>query len=135
MKCRPCPSSFQHHSLTFPAMSNVPDGPSPFRLPTVTGPLPLKLLTRRISAEFSIGVLNPAAARQWNAVGSFFPANAAYAAASYQLTPDTGKSAWPAGNAPNSQVAGPGRPVLSRNSAIAASHDSVRPSSANGIVQ
>ena len=34
---------------------------------------------------------------QWKIVGSCLPANAAYAAASYQLTPPTGRSSSPSG--------------------------------------
>src|SRR5918993_2547944 len=77
----------------------------------------------------------PAARYQWKAVRKLLPTKAAYAAASYQLTPLTGWSACPSGYVLSSHVAGPGWPVLSRNSAIASSHDRVRVPETNGSVQ
>ena len=54
--------------------------------PTGTAPWPEKLLTGTIERA----VADLAAWFQWATVGSDFPANLAYAAASYQLTPPTG---------------------------------------------
>src|SRR5688572_2652730 len=115
-------TALAHHSLTLPAMSNVPYGPIPRYSPARAGPLPLKLLHSRIAEWMPIA----AASRQWCTVGSDLPANCAYAAASYQLTPRTGQSSWPSGYVPSSQVEGPGRPVVSRSSATASSHATVR---------
>src|SRR5262249_8319884 len=68
-------------------------------------------------------------------VGRLFCANSAYAAASYQLTPPTGKSAFPSGKFPNCQVDGPGRPVASRKSATACFQGRIRPSLTKGSFQ
>src|SRR5258707_15594003 len=59
-------------------------------------------------------------------VGMSFFANCAYAAASYQLTPPTGRLAVPVANVPPSHVADPGRLVRSTKRATAASYVSAR---------
>src|ERR1019366_3600748 len=56
-------------------------------------------------------------------VGRLLPANSAKAAASYHLMPVTGKSSCPFGYLPWIQSFGPGRPVASRNIAMASSHE------------
>src|SRR5512140_1199737 len=128
---RPPPLSFEHHSLTFPAMSAVPKPLTAPPPPTGTVPAPEKLLpgTMRRLAPVC------AARFQWKTVGRLFPANAAYAVASYQLTPATGCFSIPFGEAPNSHVAGPGRPVVSRKLATAASHGSTSPFRTKGSFQ
>src|SRR5450830_434158 len=127
----PRPLSFQHHSLTLPAMSVVPKpltAPSP---PTGTVPAPEKLLFGMMSR-----LASACAARfQWKTVGRLLPENAAYAAASYQLTPATGCFSNPFGKLPSSQVDGPGRPVPSRKTAIASCHGTARPLLRNGSFQ
>src|ERR1035437_6770774 len=100
--------------------------------PASAGPLPPKLLRGRIS-EFAEG--NPAARRHSNDVGMLLPANSAYAAASYQLTPPTGIAAVPSGEVPNCQEAGPGLRVASRNSSIACCQESGFPSLTKGCFQ
>ena len=74
-------------------MSYVPYTPKPRPPVTGSGPFPPKLLCGTI--QELAGML--AARAQWWMVGSALPANFAYAAASYQLTPATGKSPWPGG--------------------------------------
>src|ERR1019366_5394972 len=103
-------ASFQHHSFTLPAMSVVPNPLKAVELPTGWVPSPWKLLPGATN-----GVVNADsdASVQWYAVGRLLPTNSAYAAASYQFTPATGYFSRPFGNAPISQVAGPGRPVTS----------------------
>src|SRR5262249_36632676 len=125
------PLGLRHHSLTFPAMSDVPKplaAPAP---PTATVPAPWKLLPGTIRAL----ALGCAAQFQRWTVGSVLPANLAYAAASYQLTPATGCFSIPLGKLPSSHADGPGLPVASRNRSIASVHASVRPLSRNRSVQ
>ena len=62
------------------------------------------------------------------------PANFAYAAASYQLTPATGCFSCPFGKLPSSQVAGPERPVASRKRAMASVHGNVLPVRDEGLL-
>src|SRR5262245_38652975 len=125
---RDAPHAFQHHSRTLPAMSYVPDGLIPVNLPTGAGPDPCRLLSGSMLAPKSV----PAARIQCVTVGRLLPENFANAAASYQLTPLTGYSSWPAGYSPTRQVAGPGRPVTSTNRAMASSKPIDLPSTANG---
>src|SRR5262245_44497937 len=132
---RPEPDSFQHHSLTLPAMSNWPNGPTPGSEPTAIAPLGLKLLWSRISLKTALGPAKAPARGRWNGVGSDLPANSAYAAASYQLTPPMGKLSCDAGKVPSSHVAGPGLPVRSRKRGIACSKVSGLPFSTNGSFQ
>ncbi len=113
-------------------MSTTPKGVIASVLPTATGPCPPKLL-RAMRSPAPRG--RPAAAHQCSRVGRLFPANSANAAASYQLTPLTGKSAFPSGKSPASHVAGPGRPVRSTKACMASAQERVRPSLVNSCFQ
>ena len=99
--------------------------------PVATCALPARL---DIGTILELATVN-ATRFQWKIVGRLFPAQAAHAAASYQLTPETGSSSRPWGYAPTSHVAGPGRPVRSLNRAIASLKLSSRPPSTNGSRQ
>ena len=78
---------------------------------------------------------NEAAAEKWYNVGRSLPAHRAYARASYQLTPCTGKSPLPGKACPTRQNAGPDRPVASRNNARDSSKLRTLPSRVTGAVQ
>jgi hypothetical protein len=82
----------------------------------------------------NVAAVSTAAWFQCVRVGRDLPAKRAYAAASYQLIPPTGRSSLPGGGAPASHVAGAGRPVRSTKRAMAASHGTIRPSRMNGSV-
>src|SRR4029077_10274166 len=128
---RPASLAFHVHSRTLPARSATPKRFMLFVLPTGSGPLPDRL---------DIGMIRElptvkATRFQWKTVGRLLPAHSAYAAASYQLTPETGYSACPSGEEPTSQGAGPGRPVRSTNRPIASFDVSARFPSTNGCLQ
>src|SRR5579884_4079208 len=112
-------------------MSYVPKGLMPAVVPTFTGPCPAKLLSGTMYETAQV----PAAWFHWYTVGSCLPENSAKAAASYQLTPETGKSACPSGKSPSIHVAGPGRPVVSRNCAMASFHERACPFCSKGNFQ
>src|SRR4051812_13426644 len=98
----PLPAEFSHHSRTLPARSYTPYTPMLRGAPPRTG----DVLSNRLPGTMKRAACVAAARDQWYTVGNDFPANFAYADASYQLTPPTGKSACPAGNAPASHVDG-----------------------------
>src|SRR6185503_2779004 len=98
----PSPVAFHAHSRTLPARSRTPKRFVLFVEPTRTSPRPARFACAMIWALAHVN----ATRFQWKIVGRLFSAHAAYAAASYQLTPVTGRSSSPVAYVPASQPAG-----------------------------
>src|SRR5687768_9929566 len=102
---RPNSSEFAFHSRTLPAMSYMPKAfMTPW--PTRRGAVLWRLLVGS-NSQLASRWWRYAARNQCVEEGRLLPTDRAYAAASYQLTPPTGKSSCPAGNVPPLHVLGP----------------------------
>ena len=96
--------AFTVHSRTLPAMSYTPRGLTLRLSPPRTGPV----ASYRPCGTTHRAASGIAAAFHSSTVGSSLCTNRAYARASYQLTPPTGRSRRPRGGAPPSHDEGPG---------------------------